>query len=109
MEFFCELWIRWDINIPSEIFRNILGEGGGKRKKKENIDRSIRLLYRTPSVSRRTNNTENGGLFGDYRPLRGRKREKGKGKEGNYRSACYHSPVYIIYLQSLCDKYYTFV
>lgn len=96
MEFFCELWIRWDINIPSEIFRNI-----SKKKKKENIDRSIRLLYRTLSVSRRTNNTENGGLFGDYRPRRGRKRERGK---GNYRSACYHSPVIISLRKILCIR-----
>lgn len=96
MEFFCELWIRWDINIPSEIFRNI-----SKKKKKENIDRSIRLLYRTLSVSRRTNNTENGGLFGDYRPRRGRKRERGK---GNYRSVCYHSPVIISLRKILCIR-----
>lgn len=96
MEFFCELWIRWDINIPSEIFRNI-----SKKKKKENIDRSIRLLYRTLSVSRRMNNTENGGLFADYRPRRGRKRERGK---GNYRSACYHSPVIISLRKILCIR-----
>lgn len=73
MEFFCELWIRWNINIRSNISKYI--RGGRGEKKKKNIDRSIRLLYRTPLFLVQRITRKMGGLFGDYY-RRGQKGEK---------------------------------
>lgn len=80
MEFFCELWIRWNINISLEYFEIYSGREGGekKRKKYRSIDT---FALSNPSVSRPTNNTEN-GLFGDYyrRGQKGGEKRKMEGK-----------------------------
>lgn len=82
MEFFCELWIRWNINISLEYFEIYSGREGGKKKRK-NIDRSIRLLYRTPLfLVQRITQKMGDGLFGDYyrRGQKGGEKRKMEGK-----------------------------
>lgn len=81
MEFFCELWIRWNINISLEYFEIYSGREGGekKRKKYRSIDT---FALSNPSVSRPTNNTENGRWLVRWllsaRTERGGKKENGR-------------------------------
>lgn len=81
MEFFCELWIRWNINISLEYFEIYSGREGGKKKRKKY--RSIdTFALSNPSVSRPTNNTENGRWLVRWllsaRTERGEKKENGR-------------------------------
>lgn len=80
MEFFCELWIRWNINISLEYFEIYSGREGGKKKRKKY--RSIdTFALSNPSVSP-TNNTENGRWLVRWllsaRTERGEKKENGR-------------------------------
>ena len=59
MEFFCELWIRWNINISLEYFETCWGRKKRGKKKYRSIDT---FALSDPSVSRPTNNMENGWL-----------------------------------------------
>lgn len=81
MEFFCELWIRWNINISLEYFEIYSGREGGKKKRKKY--RSIdTFALSNPSVSRPMNNTENGRWLVRWllsaRTERGEKKENGR-------------------------------
>lgn len=65
----------------SNISKYIRGGREGKKKGK-NIDRSIRLLYRTPLSLQRITQKMGDGLFGDYyrRGQKGGKKRKMEGK-----------------------------
>lgn len=105
MEFFCELWIRWNINISLEYFEIYSGREGGKKKRKKY--RSIdTFALSNPSVSP-TNNTENGRWLVRWllsaRTKRGEKKENGR--KIIKRLLLFHDNLFAIIF---VYKYYTF-
>lgn len=106
MEFFCELWIRWNINISLEYFEIYSGKEGGKKKRKKY--RSIdTFALSNPSVSRPTNNIENGRWL--VRWLLSARTERREKKE-NGRKIIKHSLLFRDNLFAIIFvyKYYTF-
>lgn len=96
MEFFCELWIRGNINIRSNISKYIRG-GRGEKKKYRSVDT---FALSDPSVSRPTNNTENGWLVRWLLSARTKRGKKENGRKIIKRLLLFHGNLFaIIFVQ----------
>lgn len=96
MEFFCELWIRGNINIRSNISKYIR-RGEKKKKKYRSVDT---FALSDPSVSRPTNNTENGWLVRWLLSARTKRGKKENGRKIIKRLLLFHGNLFaIIFVQ----------